>query len=70
MQELRLLDSTKEAAQPLPDLFNGPLRVFGDQWLGIGCGAFEDGQIFSGPDVAQRDANVAQETAPFDPFDR
>ena len=53
----------------LPDLRDGPAGVFGDEFFFAGGGALQSGQIVRRADVAQRDAHVAQQPAPFGALD-
>ena len=51
------------------DAAHGPLRVFGDEWLGVLSGALQCGEVVAGADVAEGDADVAQEAAGLDGLD-
>ena len=53
-----------------PDLLNRPAGVLGDQRLGICSGPVQRGQGGFIPDVAQRNADVSQQAAPFCPQHR
>lgn len=44
--------------------------MFGDERLGVGRGTHEGGKIGFRSDISQSDADVSEETASFDPFDR
>ena len=52
------------------DSLNGPLCMLRDERLGIGRRRLQRGQILRGADIAEGDADIPQEPAPFDPFDR
>jgi len=62
-------DSNTGIAQAFTDPIDRPVGVFGDQWLGIGCGMLQGRQVLNGADVSERDTDVSKKTAPFDSFD-
>src|SRR6266849_3755842 len=72
MQELRRLDSMNLllTCQALANSANRPGRVLCDQGFVIGGGDFQRRQVFFGADISERDADVSQESAPLDSFNR
>jgi hypothetical protein len=67
------LDSTNFLRRLLTTFSNAldrPRRVFCDQWLWIGHGAFERWKIRQVADVTQRDTHVAEKSATLDSPDR
>ena len=44
--------------------------MLGDERFAVACGRCQRRQIVQSPDVAERDADIAQKTAPLDPLDR
>src|SRR4029077_2580745 len=53
-----------------PNLVNRPSRVLRDQWLWVGCGAFERRNVGRVACVAQGDTHIAQKPATLDSFNR
>src|SRR5437588_4573675 len=56
--------------QAFCDFFDCPSGMLCDQRLRVDCRALECRQVLPRPNIAQRHANISQETAAFDSFDR
>ena len=54
----------------LPNPLDRPSRVFRDKRFRITAGSVERGQICRVARIAQGDADISQESAALDPFDR
>jgi len=57
-------------SRALLDLFDSPDGVLRDERFLIACRIHQGGEVLTCPDVAKRDADVAEKTAPLHPPDR